>query len=106
MCSSDLPAPAINLKTHLSTDRGQPALKGERRAFFPEAQGYLATPVYERRLLQPGETLTGPVIVEERESTLVVGPGARLEVDEFGSLIVEPSREARAEVSTGVTTEA
>ena len=32
--------------------------------------------VYDRYRLGPGATLQGPAIVEERESTTVIGPGA------------------------------
>ena len=34
-------------------------------------------------------TLTGPAIVEERESTAVIGPGGRARVDAGLALIVE-----------------
>ena len=35
-----------------------------------------------------GDVFDGPAIVEERESTLVVGRGAHISVDQFGGLIV------------------
>jgi len=50
------------------------ALKGERPAYFPEHGGYHPTPVYDRYRLAPGDSFAGPAIVEERESTVVVGP--------------------------------
>ena len=34
-------------------------------------------PVYDRYRLGPGATFDGPAIVEERESTVVVGPECR-----------------------------
>jgi N-methylhydantoinase A len=55
--------------------------KGERPAYFPEASGYIDCAVYDRYQLAPGMVLRGPAIIEERESTIVVGPGARVEVD-------------------------
>jgi N-methylhydantoinase A/oxoprolinase/acetone carboxylase beta subunit len=45
--------------------------------------------VYDRYALAVGMTLTGPAIVEERESTAVIGPGARARVDTALALIVE-----------------
>jgi N-methylhydantoinase A len=69
---------------------GGTARKGQRQAYFPEADGYVETPVHDRYALVAGSVLQGPAIVEERESTLVVGPGARVSVDEFGTLVVEP----------------
>ena len=53
----------------------------------------MPTPVYDRYSLRPGDAFTGPAIVEEKESTLVVGPRATLNVDDYGSLIVQPASE-------------
>jgi N-methylhydantoinase A len=47
------------------------------------------TPVYERDLLQPGNVINGPCLVEEIASTSVLTPGARGTVDEHGNIIVE-----------------
>jgi len=65
------------------------ALKGRRRAYFPETRGYTDTPVYDRYALAPGMRLAGPAIVEERESTTVLPPGVTSTVDEYANLIVE-----------------
>jgi 5-oxoprolinase (ATP-hydrolysing)/N-methylhydantoinase A len=48
--------------------------------------------VYDRYALAPGEVLAGPAIVEERESTTVVPPGDRLEVDARGNLRIRVTR--------------
>ena len=45
--------------------------------------------VYDRYRLGPGATFAGPAIVEERESTTVIGPGATVSVDDQGNLTVE-----------------
>jgi N-methylhydantoinase A len=68
----------------------KPALKTTRKAYFPEARGYVDTPVYDRYSLTPGAAFTGPAIIEERESTTVAGPGARVIVDARLTLILEP----------------
>ena len=47
------------------------------------------TPVYDRYALKPGERLAGPAVIEERESTTVVDPGADVVVDPHGNLVVE-----------------
>ena len=65
------------------------AVKTRRRAWFAEAQGWVDTPVYDRYALGPGTTFEGPAIVEERESTAVIGPGARCRVDDGRSIVVE-----------------
>ncbi|HEX6480929.1 MAG TPA: hydantoinase/oxoprolinase family protein, partial [Ktedonobacteraceae bacterium] len=67
----------------------QTALKGSREAYFPELGGYAAVPVYDRYGLMPGTGFDGPAIVEERESTVIVGPDCRFRIDEQRNLIVE-----------------
>ena len=64
-------------------------MKGRRSAYFEEAGGFVETPVYDRYALAPGDEFTGPAIVEERESTAVIGPGGRCRVDDGLALIVE-----------------
>jgi N-methylhydantoinase A/oxoprolinase/acetone carboxylase beta subunit len=68
------------------------ALKGRRRAWFPETGGWTDTPVYDRYRLAAGRTLTGPAIVEERESTTVLPPGVEATVDAWGNLIATVGR--------------
>ncbi len=43
----------------------------------------------DRYRLAPGDAFTGPAIVEERESTVVIGPRGRARMDEWLNLIVE-----------------
>src|SRR5436190_1596887 len=81
-------APRIALAKAATRSVGE-SRKGTRRAYFPEARGYVDTPVYDRYALAPGAHLTGPAIVEERESTTVLPPGATASVDEYANLIVE-----------------
>ena len=49
----------------------------------------METPIYDRYALHAGAEFAGPAIVEERESTAVVGPGARCRVDDGFGLVVE-----------------
>jgi N-methylhydantoinase A len=86
------PDPQLRLEPALQEyDRhGAPAAKkGERRAYFPEANGFVSTPVYDRYRLTPGSGFGGPAIVEERESTLVIGPQSRASVTKDGDILVE-----------------
>jgi len=71
---------------------GDGSRKGVRRAYFPEARGYADTPVYDRYALAPGMSLTGPAIVEERESTTVIPPEVTATVDEYANLLAELTR--------------
>jgi N-methylhydantoinase A/oxoprolinase/acetone carboxylase beta subunit len=99
------PAPHLNLSRPPAVPGGA-ARKGVRPAYFPEERAYVATPVYDRYAMGSGDRLVGPALIEERESTFVVGPGARVQVDEFGSLVVEPPQDVRAAAGATATTEA
>lgn len=51
---------------------GKPVMRGKREVFLPLKKQYALVPVYDRYSLKSGTRLAGPVILEERESTLVV----------------------------------
>jgi N-methylhydantoinase A len=83
------PRPEMNLKLPRKSSGGAQARKGSRRAYFPENGGWVETAVYDRYALSPGTTLNGPAIVEERESTLIIGPRGGGRVDESLNVVVE-----------------
>ena len=70
-----------------SATRADP-IKGTRPVYFPELREFRPTTIYDRYALLPGAAFDGPAIVEERESTLVIGPGGRFEVAASGNIIV------------------
>jgi N-methylhydantoinase A len=88
--TSSGPAPQVRLQVVGNELKvAQTARKGSRKAYFPELGGYHAVPVYDRYSLLPGSSFAGPAIVEERESTAIVGPDCRFRIDEQRNLIVE-----------------
>ena len=62
------------------------SLTGTRPAWF--GAGFVQAAVHDRTALRPGDTLAGPALVEERESTLVLPPGSRASVDAALNLVV------------------
>lgn len=73
----------------LQEPEGEVALKGSRKAYFPDAGGFVDCPVYDRYALASGDQVSGPALIEERESTCVLGPGDHLTVDPFMNLVIE-----------------
>jgi N-methylhydantoinase A/oxoprolinase/acetone carboxylase beta subunit len=63
------------------------ALVERRPAWFGEPGAFVETPVYARARLREGAAVSGPALIEEAESTAVIGPGAAT-VDAFGNLIM------------------
>lgn len=74
---------------------------GLRNAFFPEGQGYLPTPVYDRYKMAPNDLIIGPAIVEERETTLVLLPGDSGFIDAHLNLKIT-SAEIAKPISTAI----
>jgi N-methylhydantoinase A len=66
-----------------------------RSVHFGEAEGWTETTVYDRDRLLAGAAFDGPAIVQEVDSTTVVPPGAKVEVDEFRNLLVDVRGVAR-----------
>lgn len=65
-----------------------PSRTGERPVYFSELAGFRTTPVYSRGRIVAGDRVDGPAIIEEAESTVVVGPRAHVVIDQAGNLIM------------------
>ena len=65
------------------------AVKGQRKAFSGIAREFIPYTVYDRYSLFPGAAFEGPAIIEERESTVIVGEDASVSVDDYGFLWIE-----------------
>jgi N-methylhydantoinase A len=64
-------------------------IKGERPAFSIVQKTYIPFTVYDRSKLFSNAVIPGPAIIEERESTIVLGEDARARVDEFGFIWIQ-----------------
>jgi len=86
---SSAPTPEVRLDNLAATSSGSAsdARKGTRSVYLPESRSFETVPVFDRYALGSGATFEGPAIVEERESTAVIGSGARVQVDELLNLI-------------------
>jgi len=65
------------------------AVKGQRPAYSGIARDFIPYTVYDRYKLFPNASFKGPAIIEEKESTLIVGGDATVSVDDYGFLWVE-----------------
>ena len=62
------------------------AVKGKRRVFLEGR--YIVLPIYDRALLQPGDAIKGPAIIEQMDSTTLLSYRHRAQVDPYLNLIV------------------
>ncbi len=90
----------VTLRVSLPSPRaGKPELRAAENAGAPvpsretpcwfDGSEPLATPRYDRETLGAGARIAGPAIVEDDWSTVVLPPGATLEVDGAGHLHID-----------------
>ncbi|MEA2529990.1 MAG: N-methylhydantoinase [Thermomicrobiales bacterium] len=89
VASAPTPEVPLHRPARPSTGQAPNPRKGARSAFLPESRSFESVPVYDRYALAAGATFEGPAIVEERESTVVVGPRAQVEIDDLLNLVVK-----------------
>jgi N-methylhydantoinase A len=73
---------------------GKRPQKGTRPAYDPESGTFVAHAVYDRYQLAPDTEIEGPALVEEIESTSVIGAGTTARVDHGLNLVVALARSA------------
>jgi N-methylhydantoinase A len=61
----------------------------EHRLVHLDAQfGFQTVPIYDGNDMRPGHELKGPALIEERNTTILVGPGDRLEIDSSDNFLI------------------
>lgn len=82
------PIPQMEVKQFSTTASDAEAFKGTRQVYFEET-GYLDCPVYDRYALKTNEKFDGPAIIEETESTTVIGINSTVMVDKDKNIIID-----------------
>ncbi len=81
------PPPRFNLRMQIGAGTGD-AIKGSRPVHLREGEGPVEVRVLDRYRLPPGVRIEGPAILEERESTLFIGPEAWANLDQLGGVVM------------------
>jgi N-methylhydantoinase A len=71
---------------------GKPANPVGSRSVWFDGTAPTAAAVYRREQLARGQTLEGPAVIEQMDTTTIVMRGDRLRVDDFGNLAIEIGR--------------
>jgi N-methylhydantoinase A len=81
---------AIPILDSVRADRKSAAAPSpvDRRPVWFENDAAVDAPVYDRVALRPGDTLAGPAIIEQFDSTTVLHPGDSLRVDDALNLLI------------------
>jgi N-methylhydantoinase A len=81
-------SPTRKTMAHKSSDASK-FIKGKRDVYFEEKYGFVPTTLYDGDLMEAGNIIDGPAIVEQRTTTIVVPPDARLEVTTYGDYFMK-----------------
>lgn len=92
--------PAVPLERAPFHGSAASARKGKRTVYFPEVADFRQCEVYDRVKLAVGVKFRGPAIIEEPESTAVIGPGAEIEVLRGNILLVTLPRRKAARLTS------
>jgi N-methylhydantoinase A len=49
----------------------------------------MQSPIYLRSGFSPGDRLSGPAVIEEMGATILVYPDDKMQVNEFGHLVID-----------------
>jgi len=82
------------LQSHEKTG-GTPIVSATRMVAFDELDTPVDTPIYQHEELSAGSTFNGPAIVEQLDSTTVIPPGVRVEVDEWHNIRIHVSEDSK-----------
>jgi N-methylhydantoinase A len=84
------PRPIAEIKKAAAENtNSEKALKGTRKAYSAERDGFIDFHVYDRYSLLRGMEIEGPAIIEETESTSIIGSDGSAEVDDYQNLIIK-----------------
>ena len=61
----------------------------EHRPVYFDDGWHDTTPIFDRQQLKPGNELTGPAIIVEENSTIVIEPGYKAIVNSRGHILLE-----------------
>jgi N-methylhydantoinase A/oxoprolinase/acetone carboxylase beta subunit len=87
--SASVPMPHLIAKTfEMASKDPRKAVKGSRPVYWSPTSGYQATPVYDRDMLVPGNEVSGPAVVEAKDTTYVIPGGAALHIDAYSNAVI------------------
>jgi N-methylhydantoinase A len=69
------------------------SLKGKRPVFLPSKMGFESIPVYDGDKMRFENTVTGPAIIEQQNTTIFVPSMFQIECDQYGSFMMTKIRE-------------
>jgi len=72
--------------SHCEGDQGE---RGKRPVIFDSGRKPVMSPIFLRDGFKAGDRLVGPAVIEEVGATILLYPGDKMEVNQFGHLIID-----------------
>lgn len=91
-----IPAKTVSLSTEtFSTSSKDETHRGTRPIYFKRLQGWRDTPAVFRDAVDSGQTIDGPLLIEQEDATVLVPPEWSVVEDEFQNLVISRSGTSR-----------
>lgn len=85
-----VPMPHIEMKSYdMKGTAPEKALKKTRPVYWSPETEYQDTPIYSLELLNPGNVVKGPAVVESKDTTYVVPEGLILQIDKYQNIVMK-----------------
>jgi N-methylhydantoinase A/oxoprolinase/acetone carboxylase beta subunit len=69
------------------------ARKASRPIVFAGGSEPIETSIYDRRMLRAGNLVVGPAVIESFDTTILVNPDYRAEVDQYSNILIRASKD-------------
>jgi N-methylhydantoinase A/acetophenone carboxylase len=90
LLNASIPMPHYELySSALSGEDPGKAFRLERDVYWSPETGYRRTPIYDRELLVPGNKVTGPAVIEAKDTTYVVPAGRSYSISQYSHGVLE-----------------
>jgi N-methylhydantoinase A len=87
--SATVRKPTLSRKELGPLEPSEQALAAPREIYWPEYGAVRDTPIYRAEHLLPGNTISGPAVIEPTVTTIVVRPEQTARMDQFGNIILQ-----------------
>ncbi|UCC60939.1 MAG: hydantoinase/oxoprolinase family protein, partial [Dehalococcoidia bacterium] len=73
----------------LESDSPKQAVKGNRPVYWKQFNDFNETTIFDADLLRPGNIISGPAVIEARDTTVILPPDMKCSIDKYLSAIIE-----------------
>ena len=96
----------VALKEAEQGGSAEDARVAERPVYFDETGEFTDTPIYDRSRLSASAEISGPAVIEQNDTTVLVPPDATATVDRYNNIVIAVSASGAAEEAKAPATAA